>query len=74
MNMGEGCDTAFAGDSPMDIAEACSKHFMESTDDAHREGREMMAGPPNQEGQKVWWDWFMSEWENRADINTPGHA
>ena len=65
MKMGGGCDQVFEGETPMDIAKACGTHFMESTDDAHKAGREMMTAGPSEEGKKEWWDWFNAEWANR---------
>ena len=40
---------------------------MKSTDNAHKEGREMMTAGPSEEAQKEWWDWFNAEWGKREN-------
>ena len=68
MRMGVGCDEVFEGKTAMDIAKACGMHFMNSTDDAHKEGREMMKKGPSEESEedkKKWWDWFNKEWDKK---------
>ena len=66
--MGEGCDEVFEGKTTMDIAKTCGMHFMNSTDDAHREGREMMTAGPNEEAKKEWWNWFNGEWSKKEEV------
>ena len=54
----------------MDIATACGMHFMNSTDDAPKEGREMMKKGPSEESEedkKKWWDWFNEEWDKKEE-------
>ena len=68
MKMGEGCDQVFEGETAMDIAKECGMHFMSSSDNAHKEGREMMTAGPNEEAKKEWWDWFNTEWDNRKEV------
>ena len=68
MGMGEGCDDVFEGETVMDIAKACHTHFMNSTDLAHKEGREMMIKGPNKEEQDKWWAWFNGEWKKKKEI------
>ena len=68
MKMKGGCDQVFEGETAMDIAKACGMHFMNSTDDAHKEGREMMAAGPNEETKKEWWDWFNGEWNRKEAV------
>ena len=68
MRMKGGCDQVFEGETTMDIAKACGMHFMNSTDDAHKEGREMMTAGPSEEAKKEWWDWFNKEWEKREEV------
>ena len=63
-----GCDEVFEGETAMDIAKACGMHFMSSTDDAHKEGREMMTAGPNVEAKKEWCDWFNAEWEKKEEV------
>lgn len=67
MKMKGGCSQVFEGETVMDIAKACGMHFMGSTDEAHREGREMMTTGPSEEAKKEWWNWFNSEWEKKED-------
>ena len=68
MNGEGGCDEAFKGETAMDIAKESATHFMNSTDEAHKPMREMMASSPNEEEQKKWWDWFISEWDNKQEV------
>ncbi len=68
MNGEGGCDEAFEGETAMDIAKQSATHFMNSTDEAHKPMREMMASSPSEEEQKKWWDWFISEWDNKQEV------
>ncbi len=45
MNNEGGCDMEFSGETPMDVATQCSKHVASSTDEAHKQMREMMLNP-----------------------------
>ena len=67
MRMNGGCEEMFVGETVMDIAKACHMHFVNSTDDAHKKGREMMTAGPSKEAQKEWWDWFNAEWQKRKE-------
>ena len=66
-----GCDEAFEAETAMDIAKQSATHFMNSTDEAHKPMREMMASSPSEEEQKKWWDWFNSEWDKKEEVWTP---
>lgn len=68
MNGEGGCDKFFEAESAMEIAKKSSKHFMESTDEAHKPMRDMMQSAPSEAEQKKWWDWFNSEWDKKEDI------
>ena len=68
MKMEGGCDQEFVGETAMDIAKACGGHFMSSTDDAHKAGREMMTAGPSEESKKEWWDWFNGEWNKKEEM------
>jgi hypothetical protein len=52
----------------MDIAKQSATHFMNSTDEAHKPMREMMASSPSEEEQKKWWDWYNSEWDKKEEV------
>ena len=68
MKMDTGCDKEFEGETPMDVMQACAEHYMSSTDDAHKEGKEMMNQEQTDETEqekKKWFEWFNKEWENR---------
>ena len=68
MNGEGGCDKVFKSETAMDIAKQSSKHFMSSTDEAHKPMRDMMASRPSEEEQKKWWDWFNGEWEKKKEV------
>ncbi len=68
MNGEGGCDEVFEGETAMDIPKQSSKHFMSSTDEAHKPMRDMMASNPSKEEQKKWWDWFNKEWDKKAEV------
>ncbi len=68
MNGEGGCDEVFEGETAMDITKQSSMHFMNSTDEAHKPMRDMMASSPNEEEQKKWWDWFNSEWDKKEEV------
>jgi len=69
MNGQGGCDMAFSGENPMDVASACSKHISGSTDEAHKPMRDMMADPNHtEEDRKKWFAWFRGEWDKKAAI------
>ena len=61
MNGAGGCDEVFEGETAMDIAKRSSKHFMSSTDEAHKPMRDMMTTSHSKEEEKKWWDWFNGE-------------
>ena len=65
MNGEGGCDEVFEGESAMDIAMVSSKHYMNSTDEAHKPMRDMMSQPRSKEEEKKWWDWFNAEWDKK---------
>ncbi len=67
MNGAGGCDEVFEAETAMDITKKSSKHFMSSTDEAHKPMRDMMASSPSKEEQKKWWDWFNGEWNKKAE-------
>lgn len=67
MNGGGGCDEVFEGETAMDIAKQCSKHSMNSTDEAHKPMRDMMTIFHSEEEKKKWWDWFNGEWNKKKD-------
>ncbi len=67
MNGEGGCDQFFKGETAMDIAKQSSKHFMSSTDEAHKPMRDMMTKCPSKEEEKKWWDWFNGEWEKKKN-------
>ncbi len=67
MNGAGGCDEVFEGATSMDIVKQSSKHFMSSTDEAHKPMRNMMASSPSKEEQKKWWDWFNGEWDKKPE-------
>ena len=52
----------------MDIPKQSATDFMNSTDEAHKLMREMMASSPSKEEQKKWWDWFNVEWEKKEEV------
>ena len=68
MNGEGGCDEDFKGETAKGIAKQSATHFMNSTDEAHKPMREMMASSPNVEEQKKWWDWFNSEWDKKQEV------
>jgi len=68
MNGEGGCDEVFEGETAMDRVMQSSKHFMNSTDKAHKPMRDMMAKSPSKEEQKKWWDWFNSEWDKKKNL------
>ena len=68
MRMNGGCDQVFEGQTATDIASACGMHFMNSTDDVHKAGREMMTAGPDEAAKKEWWDWFNAEWDKKEEI------
>ena len=68
MNGEGGCDEDFEGETAKDIAKQSATHFMNSTYEAHKPMREMMASSPNEEEQKKWWDWFNSEWDKKQEV------
>ena len=68
MKMMGGCDKVFEGESAMDIAKQNGAHWMSTTDDAHKAGRDMMTAGPNEEAKKEWWDWFEKEWSKRKEV------
>ena len=68
MRMGGGCDQVFEGETPMDIAKQNGAHWMSTTDEAHKAGRDMMMQGPNEEAKKEWWDWFSAEWNKKKEI------
>jgi len=51
----------------MDIAKRSSKHFMSSTDEAHKPMRDMMTTSHSKEEEKKWWDWFNGDWEKKPE-------
>ena len=44
-----GCDEVFEGETPTDIPMQSAPHFMNSTDEAHKPMRNMMASSPSKE-------------------------
>ena len=68
MRMNGGCDEVFEGETAMDIAKQNGAHWMSTTDDAHKAGREMMTAGPDEKAKKEWWDWFNAEWEKRGEV------
>ncbi len=68
MNGEGGCDEAFEGETPMDIAKKSSQHFMSTTDEAHKPMRNMMTKSHSKEDEKKWWDWFNGEWNKKEEI------
>ena len=66
MNNEGGCDMEFTGDTPMEVASKCSKHVASSTDDAHRQMRDLMQNPNHtQEDREKWFTWFQGEWDKK---------
>ena len=68
MNGEGGCDEVFEGETAMDITKQSSKHFMSSTDGAHKPMRDMMAKAPSKEEERKWWGWFNGEWGKKEEI------
>lgn len=65
MNGEGGCDEVFEGQTTMEILKQSSKHFMSSTDEAHKPMRDMMASKSSEEDKKKWFDWFNGEWDKK---------
>ena len=69
MNDQSGCDMAFSGENPMDVASQCGKHVASSTDDAHAPMRATMMNPNHtQEDRAKWFAWFQGEWDKKKAV------
>jgi len=68
MNNEGGCGMEFSGALPMEVASACGKHVASSTDEAHRQMRELMLNPNHtQADREKWFSWFQGEWDKKKD-------
>lgn len=71
MNNEGGCDIEFKGDDMMKVAGACGEHVANTTDEAHKPMRDMMAttmsSPNAKEEQAKWFQWFKGEWDKKPD-------
>jgi hypothetical protein len=67
MNGAGGCNEVFEGKTTMEILMKSSKHFMASTDNAHKPMRDMMTIEKNhsKEEQAKWFAWFNGEWDKK---------
>lgn len=61
------CEEVAEGELAMDVAMKNHAHVMSTTDDAHRQMRDQMTNP-SEEDQKKWWDWFNGEWEKKPSV------
>jgi hypothetical protein len=68
MNNEGGCNREFSGVLPMEVASECGKHVANSTDEAHRQMRELMMNPNHTEADREkWFGWFQGEWDKKKD-------
>ena len=58
------CEEVHEGGTAMEIAIKSHAHVMANTDEAHKQMREQMT-KPSEEDQKKWWDWFNGEWDKK---------
>ena len=65
--MGGPCDEVLEGEKAVDIAIKSHTHVMSTTDEAHKQMREKMTNP-SEENQKKWWDWFNGEWDKKKEV------
>ena len=69
MNDQSGCDMAFSGETPMEVASQCGQHVATSTDDAHKPMRDTMTNPNHtQADREKWFAWFQGEWDKKKAV------
>jgi hypothetical protein len=64
--MGGPCEEVYEEETAIEIAKKSHAHVMATTDEAHKQMREQMT-KPSEEEQKTWWDWFSREWDKKAE-------